>query len=115
VRVRFFTLCQAAAQLSDHPNYQLGCVLARGWKPIGIGFNQLKTHPRSKSWTIHAELKAILNSRNDLRGCVAYIGRWTSFGMALSKPCLNCQRLLAEVGIKVVYFTTPTGYQEMRL
>jgi deoxycytidylate deaminase len=115
VQENFLLLARKAESLSDHPNYNLGCVIARKSRILGIGFNQMKTHPRSKSFTIHAELKAILNSRCDLRGATAYVSRHTTHSPASARPCRNCEELLAEVGIKKVIFTTPFGIGEMKL
>jgi diaminohydroxyphosphoribosylaminopyrimidine deaminase/5-amino-6-(5-phosphoribosylamino)uracil reductase len=115
VHKNFLHLARKAESLSDHPNYRLGCVIAKKSRLLGIGFNQMKTHPRSKSFTIHAELKAILNSRCDLRGATAYVSRHTTLLPASAKPCRNCEELLIEAGIKRVFFTTPFGIGEMKL
>lgn len=90
--------------------YKMGCVIANGNEIMGLGVNNpYKTHPRSNNRvnTIHAELSAILNSRKeDLTNCTAYVYRESKEGFpAIAKPCIFCQDLLKQMGIKEVYFT----------
>lgn len=116
----FFQLARAAAMQSDH-RYKVGCVLVKNGKPVSVGFNITKTHPQftdAEHPSIHAEVKAILNARCDLRNATAYVYRETKRGNpALAKPCANCRAYLIEAGIKNVFFTISSEpyWQEERL
>jgi deoxycytidylate deaminase len=112
-----FILAQKMSLLSDHRKHHVGAVILRRDRVIGVGFNQRKSHPRSPhTWTIHAELKAILNAREDLTGCTIYVYREHRNGaLACARPCIHCQVLLKEVGIVQAHFSTETGYGGMKI
>lgn len=91
-------------------------------KPISVGCNLMKTHPKyangkETTLSIHAEVKAILSCpRRQLTGAEIHVFRANRDGStALAKPCENCLAVLEEVGIKRVYFTTQDGYERMDL
>lgn len=102
--------------------HQMGAVIFDGNKVISRGYNKTKTHPwlaKHNEWaTTHAECDAIIKSRVDLRGCSIFVARNTAGGkIALAKPCVNCQRILVQVGITEVYYTTGEFpfYEKMEL
>lgn len=94
---------------SDHPKYQISCILTKGNKIISLGFNKYKTHPKSLSEFkyIHAELDAVLDNKfTDLDGCTAYIYREHKDGTpALAKPCPTCMQTLKLAGIKKICYS----------
>lgn len=94
----------------SHARFKLGCVVAKGKKVIGRGYNSYHTHPRGsgKYQTRHAEVAAIMDAKragHDLSSASIYIYRR---GNNLAKPCSDCQKLIDEVGIKKVYYS---GYR----
>lgn len=111
---RFMTLAGRIAKKSDHPDYRLSCILFSKGRVISIGYNQLKTHPRSphEFKSVHAELHCILGvDMASLRGSDIFVYRENSTGLVgIAKPCNSCKKLLEDVGIRNVYYTTKEGY-----
>lgn len=119
MKLKYFDLARKLSKKSDHPKFQLGCVIVRGNKIVSIGFNQLKTHPKSVTpyRQLHAELSAILDiDKRTLAGCQAYVYREHRDGtLAVSRPCQYCQAALTAVGITQVFFTDEDGYKVQKL
>ncbi len=110
----YFRLALAAAEHSDHHQHMVGAVIMIKNKPVAIGYNQMKTHPKAGVQRIHAELSAIMSVRNKnlLRGSSILIVRKNRSGLiGLARPCTNCQRILAQYGIKEYIYTTNDGYR----
>jgi tRNA(Arg) A34 adenosine deaminase TadA len=114
MKVKYFAI---AKKLSNKVSYhhKIGAVVVWKNRPIGMGWNDpFKTSPRSNNpyFTIHAELRAIINA-GDCKGADIYIFREFKDGtLANSKPCMFCQQLLKEAGIKNVYYTSNGGYEK---
>jgi deoxycytidylate deaminase len=109
---RFFDLAKKISKLSDHKNYKIGSVIARGSKVISVGINNVKTHPKSTHpfKSLHAEMAAILLAKQDLRDCSIYVFRETKDGnWACARPCQYCWELISASGIRKVHFTTYMG------
>jgi deoxycytidylate deaminase len=112
VKAKYFDLAVRAARHSEHPKYRVGAVVVRNGNILGVGFNSMKTHPRSHTHhqRIHAELKAILNAQEDVTGADIYVARLTKpNGLACAFPCPSCEALLIECGIRHVYATDQKG------
>ena len=87
----------------------MGAVIVKK-KPVSIGFNYDKTHPKyadgKTSYSIHAEVSAILHARCDIRDSTLYVYRSHADGSpANARPCTNCMKVIVEAGIKRVIFT----------
>lgn len=112
--MRFFEIAEKLAQKSNHPKFKLGAVVVDKNKIIGMGFNKLKTSPKSlHPWnTRHAELDSILNCyREDLTGCQIYVFRRGKDGrIRKSLPCASCQATIRQMGIKRIHYTVDDGY-----
>lgn len=110
---KHYLLAQKLASKSDHHTYKLGCVIFRNNNVIGVGFNKIKTHPKSPhKWKmIHAEFDALIGVQaSDLRGSSVIVYRESKAGnIGLAKPCKSCEGLLFQVGIEKVYYTTDNG------
>ena len=115
MKTKFFELAKKLSNKANHPQYKLGCVIVRGNEIVSIGFNELKTHPKSVTpyKQLHAEINAILSvDRKELNGCEVYMYREHQDGsLALSKPCQYCHAILESVGIEKIYYTDDTGYK----
>lgn len=127
-----FTLQKvAAANPSD--NAKVAAAIVRNNKIVAIGINSMKSHPMAARFSkneqaifLHAEVAAIKNALReievtDLEKMEMYIcrvkkpkpfsKRWV---WGLAKPCIGCQRAIAEFGLKrVVYTTDVTGTYEI--
>lgn len=115
MKQKFFDLAKTIAKHSDHPNHQLGAVITKKNKIISFGFNKNKTHTRSNhEWKrLHAEISAIIKSKQDLIGSEIYVYRETKLGtLGMARPCSSCMAAIKEAGIKKMYYTTSTGFME---
>jgi deoxycytidylate deaminase len=110
--IGYFRLAKNVSKYSDH-NVKVGCVLSYK-RPISVACNKSKTHPKyanpytSFVGSLHAEVRAIINSGVDnLEGYTIYVYREHSDGTpGMSRPCKYCMKLLKDVGIKFIYYTT---------
>ena len=108
MKPKFLNLAKKLSYSSDHHSHKLGCVVAKGNKILGTGFNLLKTSPHSPHSFkfIHAEYMAVLNARFNVKGATVYIFRQHKNGIpALSKPCPDCHRFLLEQGVAEIIYT----------
>jgi tRNA(Arg) A34 adenosine deaminase TadA len=99
---------------------------------VAIGINRRKTHPfqakygkNSDSIYLHSETQAILLalkqlSLKELAKSTLYICRMKyessakeKFIFGLSKPCVGCQRAIAEFGIQNVIYSSEIGYEKL--
>lgn len=127
----FFNLARAISKESTFEKIKIGCVIVNKKEVISVGTNTPKSHPVQMIYNtkyyrdrykdgmffhhyIHAEIRAILNAeRQDLTGCSLYTYRETFNGeIANSRPCPACMKMIKNVGIKKIYYTTKDGYCE---
>lgn len=121
LRFGYFNLARIESLKVDF-RARIGAVLVRQSKPISIGRNKpRKTHPLvskyNKLKTIHAECDCIIGlDRHLAENTTLYVYRENKSGdLANSKPCIMCQSLLRDVGVKKVYYTITHGYEEMKV
>ena len=102
---RFLEMAKLVATWSKDPSTQVGAVITRGKFVVSLGFNG---HPKGVPDTaerlenrevkyrtiIHAEINAILTSKQDLEGCTIYV--WPFM------PCSQCGAAVVQAGIKRV-------------
>ena len=104
-----FRLARNASKYSDH-RVKVGACVVKNGKPVSVGFNICKTHPqytKGKVRSLHAEIRAIINSATDLAGSTIYIYRQHKNGNpALARPCELCQEIIQDAGIKWMIYTT---------
>lgn len=105
---------QLAADLADcsESKFRIGAVIAdKKDRILGMGFNSLKTHPIFGSkpgyQTLHAEGAAMysvskMGNIDLLEGSIMYVYRHNH---QMAKPCVHCQKLIANYGIKEVYYS----------
>lgn len=118
---RFITLALDTSFQSTYDRVKIGAVIARRSKLVSKAANLRTSHPLQKLYNdrsgrlapahnCHAEINAIIQARDVLDGCDAYVGRWDRRGnLAMCKPCVACQAALRDVGIKSVTYTTREG------
>lgn len=108
----FMLVAKLSAYRSKDPNTQVGaCIVNPEKKIVGVGYNGLPWgcedkdfpwHERDGSlestkyaYVVHAELNAILNSIQDLKGCTIYVSLF---------PCNECTKAIIQAGItEIVY------------
>ena len=110
----FMGIAMLSAERSKDNSTQVGaCIVSEDKKIVSVGYNGIPTGCRDDEmpwertaesaldtkypFVCHAELNAILNSRNSVSGCTLYV---TLF------PCNECAKAIIQSGIKrVVYFS----------
>lgn len=113
----FLSLAKKAAQHSDHHSHKIGCIIAKGNKILGTGWNVMRTHPKSphKYKSIHAEFMASINT-NKIEGATAYVFRQQKDGTwANSKPCSSCWDYLMDLGIKEVVYSFEGSFRKEKV
>ena len=105
-----------AARLSQFYAHRVGAALFSGPRLLSLGFNQHKSHPRSNCFTRHAEFNSLIGNkrtRQDYRNLTLYVARLTRTDkISLSRPCVACQKVIKDAGIKNVFYTDYTGELE---
>lgn len=107
----FMAMAHLAAFRSKDPNTQVGaCIVNDQKRVVGLGYNGFpygcsdQQYPWNREgeyletkypYVVHAELNAILNSIQNLKGCTLYVSLF---------PCNECAKAIIQSGIeKVVY------------
>lgn len=122
----YFEAARAVSQLSDFPRTAVGAVAVYKHRIISSGCNSKKTSPIQKKYnkyrfsedtpaSIHAEimsLKPLIERKDiDFKNVSLYIYRENKQGeLALARPCPSCMRLIKDLGIKNIYFTSDCGF-----
>jgi deoxycytidylate deaminase len=113
-----------AKLISIHSLHQhkIGAVIYKNNKPISVGFNKIKSHPKlaneDRFYALHAEMSAIINAKQDLTNCTIFVYREYKDGKpALAKPCDNCLSSIIESGIKKIFYSDSNdqGYSVIKL
>lgn len=94
-----------------------GAIVVRGGRVLGTGFNKNRNNPNIVSpehiktdCSYHAEVMAIRDAGNDVRGATIYVARVSKIGEDRdSMPCPRCLSLIKETGIKRIIHTTSSG------
>lgn len=114
----FMALAKQCSKNSDHHSHRMGCVIVKGSRVLGIGWNMLRTHPKSphEFKSIHAEFMASLNAGRDIKGATAYVFRQQKNGTwAMAKPCDDCWKYLMNLGIKKVVYSFEGTFKTEKL
>ena len=118
MKLKYFELSKKLASHSDHPQHKLGAVIVQGNRIISLGFNKNTTHTRSPHpWgRLHAEVNAIIKSKEDLVGSSIYVYRQRKDGsLARAYPCHYCLTMIKEVGISTIFYSDYDGYKMEKL
>ena len=122
----YFNAARAVSEMSDFEKHHIGCVVVYGHRIISSGCNVMKTHPLQKELNkerfdgdtnhfLHAETSALLPlmNRKDInwKDVQIYTYReWKDGTKAISKPCPGWRKLIKNLGIKKINYTTDNGY-----
>lgn len=107
----FMGVALLSAQRSKDPNTQVGaCIVNDEHRIVGVGYNGFpagcddnllpwdregKFLDTKYPFVVHAELNAILNSIQNLRGCTIYVALF---------PCNECAKAIIQSGIKEIVY-----------
>ena len=122
----FFDAAKAVSESSEFPKVHIGCVVTEGnHRIISSGCNSTKTHPLQKQLnrerfevdsvhSLHAEVSALLPLMKediDFSKVEVYTYRNYANGkIAMARPCPSCMKLIKDLGIKKIHYTTADGY-----
>jgi len=112
---RYLEIAKAASKNSDMGK-QVGSVVVRGGRVLGIGFNRegsCKATPTA--WSRHAEIQACINT--DVRGATVYVwrGHRVTGDPRLSRPCQSCYGYLTQAGVKAIVYSVNGGWEKERI
>lgn len=107
----FMSMAHLSAKRSKDPNTQVGaCIVNQDHRVVGLGYNGFPKgcadddFPWEREgdfldtkypYVVHAELNAILNSIQDLKGCTIYVSLF---------PCNECAKAIIQSGISCVVY-----------
>ena len=126
---RYFDMAKVASTHSDHRDYRLGAVAIYRGGILATGYNSNKTSPVQKQYNrargydveasnaynnLHAEVACLSKIRYldiDFSKVTLYVYRGHKDGTkAMARPCPACRKMIKDMGIKEVWFTTEDGY-----
>lgn len=121
----YFRAAKAVSELSDH-RQPLGCVVVNKHRIVSSGFNSHQKCHRIQALIdherygvecpgrVHAEVSALLplmKSGIDLSNATLYVHRQHKDGtLATARPCEGCIRLIRQLNIRRIRYTTEDGY-----
>lgn len=122
----FFEAAKIVSTMSDFDRVHIGCVVTDGsHRIISSGCNSTKTHPLQKqlnkerfdldsNHSLHAETAALLPLMKedvDFSRVEIYTHRNFKDGrLAMARPCVSCMKLIKDLGVKKIWYTTTDGY-----
>ena len=127
---RYLDMAKEASTQSDFTKQKLGAVAIYHGSLLATGCNSCKTSPIQKRYNkardyhieagykntncVHAETACLSKIRCldiDFSKVKLYVYREHKNGVkALARPCPACQKMIKDMGIKEVWFTTENGF-----
>ena len=109
-------LCLLESEKSNY-RFKIGAVVFKGNRILSSGHNEIRSSnipSKHKLYnnSVHAEQAALLGTDwNKLKGCSILVMRCSKIKGNLSnaKPCPLCQKLLAHIGIRNIYYSNEMG------
>ena len=89
--------------------YQLCALVVKKNRVLSVGYNNPKTHPRAsrtKMKQLHAEIDAIIRCDDPMGAELIVVRARRDHMIGMAKPCVACEAMIRQVGIKKVYYTT---------
>ena len=117
--VEMFYNAVKVAKLSEC-RYKHGSIIARG-KVLSVACNKIITHPVQKRYgshvcSVHAEVRSLALAQTCVIGATCYSARVKANNtLAISKPCIHCEAILKEAGIRDVIYFDGTNIVKERL
>ena len=119
MKQRYFNLAKRLAKKSNHSQHQIGCVIVKKKRIISVGWNEIKTSPKSPNpyYSRHSEFNAVLGVPvADLRGSEVYVYRETRDGkLAMSRPCSDCLKMLKSLDIDIIHYSSYNSYRSEKI
>jgi len=119
---RYFEEARNEAKRSSLQTWRMGCVIVKGNRIIGRGFNRFsgkidglsKKYGMENLWSLHAECDAIINSTENIRNAVLFIAGIygdNKRGIYNCRPCKNCMKILLNMDFKAIYYESRDGFE----
>lgn len=111
---RYLDLAAALSRQSDMSK-QVGAVIVRGGRVLGVGFNRMGSCKHTPAaWSRHAETQAVLSAGSNVKGATVYVyrGKHTP---RLARPCDSCRTLLTTVGVRTMVYSVEDGWERERV
>lgn len=108
---RYLHLAMHVAEWSKDPKNKVGAVIVRDNKILATGFNgypsgvpdiNLEDREYKNLRTIHAEMNAIIQSKQDLTGALVYVSH---------HPCSHCTAALMQAGVEHIFYNTDNDHR----
>lgn len=122
-RAKHYGFLQRAMQLalkSTCTHHRHGCVITKDGEIVAEGYNHHYEHFHHKM-TIHAEVDALSKlkyNRKVFPSCEMYVVRIGTDRMGnplkYSRPCTDCSKAILKAGIRRVYYSSNTEFEQMR-
>ena len=129
---RGFTFAKEASEMSTFKQHHLGAVLMYKGNVLARGFNSYRSSPIQKEYnkergfdverwqsTLHAEIHCLSKVNQldiDFSKANLFVYReYRKGGKALARPCPACMKMIKDLGIKNIYYTTPDGFAQERI
>lgn len=112
---KFIDLAKKVSRGGNHHRYLVGAVLVKHGQVIAMGANSNKTHPLMGNKTTHAEIACLIGRRwSDFKNTTMFVARTSKVHnrVGMARPCSTCRGVLAQFGIKNIYFTGENGVVE---
>lgn len=126
---RYLNMAKDVSRQSDFRQHHLGAVVIYKGSLLASGYNSNKSSPTAKKYnrergfdveasystnSIHAEMMTLNKIRYldiDFSKVKLYIYREHKNGVkAMARPCPACQKMIKDMGIKEIWYTTENGF-----
>lgn len=126
---RYLDMAKEVSKQSNFRQHHLGAVVIYKGSLLASGYNSNKTSPMAKRYnrergfdveascstnSIHAEMAALNKIKYldiDFSKVKLYIYREHKNGVkAMARPCPACQKMIKDMGIKEIWYTTENGF-----
>ena len=133
---RYFNIAKKVSQDSDHPIFNIGCIVLYKNKIVSSGYSSIKSHPLQKEYNsfrqfdpsvdfndyihkhyLHAEVMAINNATRFIKDdewphvkLIIYRTTKDNDKQGMCRPCKACMEMINNKGIRNIYYTTPEGF-----
>ncbi len=123
-QTKYFKVAEAISATSEF-RAKIGAAIVIDGQVVSVGTNIRKSHPLQQKYDrfrsekpediphyLHAEMAAIVRAKDlDLANAEIYIFRRNlNDKLGMCRPCPACMKAIKDFGIKVVAYTTDSGY-----
>jgi deoxycytidylate deaminase len=116
---KFMNIAKEESKKSTLTDWRIGAVIVKGNKIISRGHNKLsgkmqiiEQRYNIKLWSLHAEMLAIMDCKEDINGSVLFIAGTKMNGNAVyCRPCKHCMKMIKQFSFHAIYYLTKDGFE----